>query len=98
MTQGFGRAEKRRQKIEAHKDYLNELNQIIPWEEFCLGKSPPQAIPETPMHCGLSRMGSATSVTKIMSISIRRMGLSLITALSMHLFMTQSCLRVQTMD
>lgn len=28
MTQGFGRAEKRRQMLEARKDFLNELNRI----------------------------------------------------------------------
>jgi IS5 family transposase len=35
MTQGFGRAKKRRQMLEARKDFLNELNRIIPWDEFC---------------------------------------------------------------
>ena len=44
MTQGFGRAEKRRQMLEARKDFLNELNRIIPWDEFrrCLDQLPTQ--------------------------------------------------------
>ncbi len=42
MAKGFGRVEKRRQKLEAHKDYLRELNQVIPWDEFrsCLEQLP----------------------------------------------------------
>lgn len=34
MSKGFGRIEKRRQKLEERKDWLNELNQIVPWDEF----------------------------------------------------------------
>ena len=42
MAQGFGRAEKRRQKLEARHDFLSELNRIVSWEEFrrCLDQSP----------------------------------------------------------
>jgi hypothetical protein len=44
MRKGFGRAEKRLQKLEARKDFLNELNGIIPWDEFrrCLDLLPTQ--------------------------------------------------------
>ena len=42
MAQGFGRAEKRRQKLEARHDFLSELNRIVPWDEFrsCLDQLP----------------------------------------------------------
>jgi transposase, IS5 family len=45
MGEGFGRAAKRRQKLEARKDFLSELNQIISWDEFrkCLAPLFPQA-------------------------------------------------------
>jgi transposase, IS5 family len=45
MAQGFGRVEKRRRKLEARKDFLSELNQIIPWEAFrgCLEQLPTPA-------------------------------------------------------
>jgi transposase, IS5 family len=45
MAQGFGRVEKRRQKLEARKNFLSELNQIIPWAEFrrCLEQLPTPA-------------------------------------------------------
>lgn len=35
MAKGFGRVQKRRQKLEKRKDQLRELNEIIPWEIFC---------------------------------------------------------------
>jgi hypothetical protein len=34
MAKGFGRVQKRRQKLEKCKDRLSELNEIIPWEVF----------------------------------------------------------------
>ena len=34
MGKGFGRAKKRRQKLEQRKDKLRELNEMIPWELF----------------------------------------------------------------
>ena len=34
MAQGFGRVQKRRHKLEARKDFLRDLNQVIPWDEF----------------------------------------------------------------
>ena len=45
MAQGFGRVEKRRQKLEARKDFLSELNRIIPWDELgrCLDRLPSPA-------------------------------------------------------
>jgi transposase, IS5 family len=45
MAQGFGRAEKRRQKLEARNDFLSELNRVVPWEEFrsCLEALPKPA-------------------------------------------------------
>ena len=45
MAKGFGRVQKRRQKLEKSKDRLSELNEIIPWEVFrsCLDQLRPQA-------------------------------------------------------
>lgn len=42
MGQGFGRAEKRRQKLESRKDFLSELNEVIVWDELrrCLEQLP----------------------------------------------------------
>jgi IS5 family transposase len=42
MAKGFGRIEKRRQKLEARKDWLSELNRIMDWEIFrsCLDQLP----------------------------------------------------------
>ena len=42
MAKGFGRIEKRRQKLEARKDWLSELNRIMDWEIFrsCLDRLP----------------------------------------------------------
>lgn len=42
MSKGFGRIKKRREKLEARKDWLNELNQLIEWEVFrkCLEQLP----------------------------------------------------------
>jgi len=34
MTKGFGRLQKRRQGLEKSKDWLSDLNEIIPWETF----------------------------------------------------------------
>ncbi|MEB3269731.1 MAG: IS5/IS1182 family transposase, partial [Leptolyngbya sp.] len=31
MGKGFGRIEKRRQQLEARKDKLQELNELVPW-------------------------------------------------------------------
>jgi IS5 family transposase len=44
MAKGFGRVQKRRQTLEARKDRLSELNEIIPWEVFrsCLESLRPQ--------------------------------------------------------
>jgi transposase len=45
MVKGFGRVQKRRQKLEKSKDRLRELNEIIPWEVFrsCLDQLRAQA-------------------------------------------------------
>jgi IS5 family transposase len=42
MAQGFGRVEKRRQKLESRHDFLSKLNRIVPWQEFrsCLEQLP----------------------------------------------------------
>ena len=37
MAKGFGRVQKRWQKLEARKDFLRDLNQVIPWDEFRSG-------------------------------------------------------------
>jgi transposase, IS5 family len=44
MAKGFGRVQKRRQKLEQCKDRLSALNEIIPWEVFrrCLEQLRPQ--------------------------------------------------------
>jgi IS5 family transposase len=34
MAEGFGRWQKRRQKLEARKDFLSKLNRIVPWDKF----------------------------------------------------------------
>lgn len=44
MVKSFGRKEKRRQRLEARKDWLSELNRILDWEIFrpCLDQLPSQ--------------------------------------------------------
>jgi hypothetical protein len=32
MGKGFGRIEKRRQQLEARKDKLRDLDEMVPWE------------------------------------------------------------------
>jgi hypothetical protein len=45
MGQGFGRIEKRRRQLEARKDKLQDLNELVPWAVLrkclsnCRGKS-----------------------------------------------------------
>ena len=34
MGQGYGRAKRRQEKLEASKDRLRDLNELIPWERF----------------------------------------------------------------
>jgi hypothetical protein len=34
MAEVFGRWQKRRQKLEARKDFLSKLNRIVPWDKF----------------------------------------------------------------
>ena len=42
MSKGFGRIKKRREQLEARKDWLNELNELMDWEVFrsCLEQLP----------------------------------------------------------
>jgi transposase, IS5 family len=42
MSKGFGRIKKRREKLESRKDWLNEINRLIPWDLFrsCLEQLP----------------------------------------------------------
>jgi hypothetical protein len=34
MSKGFGRIQKRRQRLETVKDPLRDLNEMVPWEVF----------------------------------------------------------------
>lgn len=42
ISKGFGRIKKRREQLESRKDWLNEINRLIPWDMFrsCLEQLP----------------------------------------------------------